>query len=143
MAISVGMSLRCMETLADISLVSCLDLYGLNLNAGSQHLQFKDDPSNVGIGVVWLTFRAAANLMIGAIGQAIPGGEKIDLGNDPELEDAKWYTHEQIREALRVGVSGLDEPPNPEYKEGNLRLPPATAVSFRWLFHNDVTDFRG
>lgn len=33
-----------------------------------------------------------ANLMIGAIGQAVSGGdgEKIDLGNDPELHDAKW-----------------------------------------------------
>lgn len=70
-----------------------------------------------------------ANLMIGAVGQAIPGGDKIDLGNDPELEDAKWYTHDEIREALRTGVSGIDEPVSPDYKEGNLRLPPATAIA--------------
>jgi ADP-ribose pyrophosphatase YjhB (NUDIX family) len=50
-----------------------------------------------------------ANLMIGAIGQAIPEGEKIDLGNDPELEDAKWFTLDEVREALRVGTSGLGE----------------------------------
>jgi NADH pyrophosphatase NudC (nudix superfamily) len=32
-----------------------------------------------------------ANLMIGAVGQALPGdGEKIHLGHDPELQDAKW-----------------------------------------------------
>ncbi|KAI9667086.1 MAG: NADH pyrophosphatase [Alyxoria varia] len=67
-----------------------------------------------------------ANLMIGAIGQAVPGSE-IDLGNDPELEDARWWTFEDLREALRVGTSGLGEPAGPEYKEGNLRLPPPTA----------------
>ena len=67
-----------------------------------------------------------ANLMIGAIGQAVPGSE-IDLGNDPELEDARWWTFEDVREALRVGTSGLGEPAGPEYKEGNLRLPPPTA----------------
>jgi NAD+ diphosphatase len=50
-----------------------------------------------------------ANLMIGAIGQAIPEGEKIDLGNDPELEDAKWFTLDEVREGLRVGTSGLGE----------------------------------
>ncbi|KAK2066543.1 hypothetical protein P8C59_000349 [Phyllachora maydis] len=32
------------------------------------------------------------SLMIGAVAQALPGdGEKIYLGNDAELEDAKWY----------------------------------------------------
>ena len=32
-----------------------------------------------------------ASLMIGAVAQALPGeGEKIHLGHDPELEDAKW-----------------------------------------------------
>jgi len=70
-----------------------------------------------------------ANLMIGAIGQAVPDGETIDLGNDPELEDAKWYTFEEVREALRVGTSGLSDPAGPEYKEGGLRLPPGTAIA--------------
>lgn len=50
-----------------------------------------------------------ANLMIGAIGQSIPEGETVDLGNDPELEDAKWFTFDEVREALRVGTSGLGE----------------------------------
>ncbi|EUC46168.1 hypothetical protein COCMIDRAFT_4676 [Bipolaris oryzae ATCC 44560] len=70
-----------------------------------------------------------ANLMIGAVGQAIPEGETIHLGHDAELEDAKWFTAEEVREALRVGTSGLGEGPGPEYKEGGLRLPPKTAIA--------------
>ncbi|KAK3707774.1 NADH pyrophosphatase [Vermiconidia calcicola] len=70
-----------------------------------------------------------ANLMIGAIGQAIPEGEKVDLGNDPELDDAKWVPFEEVRESLRVGTSGLGEDAGPEYKEGGLRLPPSTAIA--------------
>ncbi|KIW01572.1 uncharacterized protein PV09_07046 [Verruconis gallopava] len=74
-----------------------------------------------------------ANLMIGAIGQATPDGETIHLGHDAELEDAKWFTTEEVREALRVGTSGLGEAAGPEYKEGNLRLPPATAIAHQLL----------
>ena len=70
-----------------------------------------------------------ANLMIGAIGQAVPEGETIDLGNDPELEDAKWYTFDEVKEALRVGTSGIGEDAGPQYKEGGLRLPPGTAIA--------------
>ncbi|KAF1941190.1 NADH pyrophosphatase [Clathrospora elynae] len=70
-----------------------------------------------------------ANLMIGAIGQAIPEGENIHLGHDAELEDAKWFTAEEVREALRVGTSGLGEDAGAEYKEGGLRLPPKTAIA--------------
>ncbi|KAK5120831.1 hypothetical protein LTR85_005898 [Meristemomyces frigidus] len=70
-----------------------------------------------------------ANLMIGAVGQAIPEGETIDLGNDPELDDAKWFDFDEVRHALRVGTSGLGEDAGPEYKEGGLRLPPSTAIA--------------
>ena len=70
-----------------------------------------------------------ANLMIGAVGQAIPDGEKVDLGNDPELEEAKWFDFAEVREALRVGTSGLGEDAGAEYKEGGLRLPPPTAIA--------------
>lgn len=70
-----------------------------------------------------------ANLMIGAIGQAIPTGEEVNLGHDAELEDAKWFTLDEIRDALRVGTSGLGEAAGPEYKEGGLRLPPQTAIA--------------
>lgn len=70
-----------------------------------------------------------ANLMIGAIGQAIPGGEEVNLGHDAELEDAKWFTLDEVREALKVGTSGLGEEAGPGYKEGGLRLPPKTAIA--------------
>ncbi|KAH6654634.1 NADH pyrophosphatase [Truncatella angustata] len=75
-----------------------------------------------------------ANLMIGAIGQAQPGaGEKIDLGNDPELESAKWFPLEEVRTALLQGTSGLGEPAPDGYKEGDLRLPPQTAIANRLM----------
>jgi len=67
--------------------------------------------------------------MIGAIGQALETGEKIDLGNDPELDDAKWFSFDEVREALMNGTSALGGPPAPDYKEGNLRLPPRTAIA--------------
>lgn len=70
-----------------------------------------------------------ANLMIGAIGQATPDGEKINLGNDAELEDAKWFGVDEVREALRVGTSGIGEEPSAEYKQEGLRLPPPTAIA--------------
>lgn len=70
-----------------------------------------------------------ANLMIGAIGQAVASKEDIDLGNDPELDDAKWFTLEEVKDALVNGTSGLGEPAGPNYKEGGLRLPPRTAIA--------------
>ncbi|KAE8449650.1 hypothetical protein EG329_007980 [Mollisiaceae sp. DMI_Dod_QoI] len=74
-----------------------------------------------------------ANLMIGAIGQALPDGEHIHLEHDPELQDAKWVEMDEIREALKVGTSGLGEPPGEGYKEGGLRLPPKTAIANQLL----------
>lgn len=74
-----------------------------------------------------------ANLMIGAIGQSVPEGETIDLGNDPELDDAQWYDFDTVRQALRVGTSGLGEDAGPEYKEGGLRLPPETAIAHQLM----------
>ena len=74
-----------------------------------------------------------ANLMIGAIAQALPDGETIHLEYDPELEDAKWVDMNEIREALRVGTSGLGEPAGEGYKEGGLRLPPKTAIANQLL----------
>lgn len=70
-----------------------------------------------------------ANLMIGAVAQAVVGGEEIVLKHDPELEDAKWVGVEEVREALRVGTSGLGEEPREGYVEGGLRLPPRTAIA--------------
>ncbi|KAL8943329.1 MAG: hypothetical protein Q9211_001024 [Gyalolechia sp. 1 TL-2023] len=74
-----------------------------------------------------------ANLMIGAIAQCIPDGEEIVLKHDPELESARWASLDEVREALRVGTSGLDEPSQDGYKEGNLRLPPGTAIANQLL----------
>ncbi|KXJ94285.1 NUDIX hydrolase domain-like protein [Microdochium bolleyi] len=74
-----------------------------------------------------------ANLMIGAVGQALPDGEKIDLGNDPELEKAKWFTFDEVREGLRNGIAGLDEPAPSTLKEGGIRLPPHTAIANRLI----------
>lgn len=74
-----------------------------------------------------------ANLMIGAIGQALPDGEKIHLEHDPELEDAKWVEMDEIRQALKVGTSGLGEPAGEGYVEGGLRLPPKTAIANQLL----------
>lgn len=76
-----------------------------------------------------------ANLMIGAIAQAVPGpaGEEIVLTNDPELEHARWVDLDEVKEALRYGTSGLGEPPPKGYKEGKIRLPPRTAIANRLL----------
>lgn len=75
-----------------------------------------------------------ANLMIGAVAQTVGGeGEEIVLKHDPELEDARWVGIEEMREALRVGVSGLGEEAPEGYKEGGLRLPPRTAIANQLL----------
>lgn len=74
-----------------------------------------------------------ASLMIGAIAQTIPNGEEIVLKHDPELEDAKWVGFDEIREALRVGTSAIGEGPGKDYRPGNLRLPPATAIAHQLL----------
>ncbi len=74
-----------------------------------------------------------ASLMLGALAQALPDGEAIDLGHDAELDDAKWFTVAEVREALGVGTSAIGEEPGPEYREGGLRLPQATAIANRLL----------
>jgi NAD+ diphosphatase len=71
-----------------------------------------------------------ANLMIGAIAQVSdPAHETIHLEHDPELEDAKWFPIAEIEEALKNGASMLGAPPSKDYVEGNLRLPPVTAIA--------------
>jgi len=71
-----------------------------------------------------------ANLMIGAIAQvASVEDEVIKLEYDPELEIAKWFTLEEVQEALSHGTSGLGDDAPDGYKEGSLRLPPPTAIA--------------
>ncbi|KAK5988919.1 putative NADH pyrophosphatase [Cladobotryum mycophilum] len=72
-----------------------------------------------------------SSLMIGAIAQALPDGEAIEL-NDKELEDARWFSFNEVREALTLGTSALGEEPSKEYT-GDLRLPPPQAIANRLL----------
>ncbi|KAK3944581.1 NUDIX hydrolase domain-like protein [Diplogelasinospora grovesii] len=75
-----------------------------------------------------------ASLMIGAVGQALPGdGEKVYLGNDAELEDARWFAFDEVKEALQNGTSSLGEATPEGWKEGALRLPPQTAIANRLM----------
>ncbi|RKF54665.1 putative NADH pyrophosphatase [Erysiphe neolycopersici] len=74
-----------------------------------------------------------ANLMIGTISQALPDGETIHLEHDPELEDAQWFTFDEVREALNDKASSSREMQNSEDYVGNLRLPPRTAIANRLL----------
>ena len=75
-----------------------------------------------------------ASLMIGAIAQALPGdGENIYLGHDAELESAKWFPLDEVKEALVSGVSNLGEAAPEGYVEGALRLPPRTAIANRLI----------
>lgn len=73
-----------------------------------------------------------ASLMIGAVGQAVDGGSDVHL-RDEELEDAKWVSIEELKEALRGATSGLDAPPGEGYKEGSMRLPPKTAIAHQLM----------
>ena len=71
-----------------------------------------------------------ANLMIGAIGQTSdPAYETICLDHDAELEDARWFTIDEAEEGLNFGATNLGGNPSPGYKEGGLKLPPATAIA--------------
>ncbi|MCJ1314329.1 NADH pyrophosphatase [Agyrium rufum] len=84
-----------------------------------------------------------ANLMIGAVGVAVEGQDKVLLEHDPELEDARWWSLEDVKEGLRVGTSGLGEGPGEDYKEGGLRLPPRTAIANQLLEAVCHQDFGG
>ena len=74
-----------------------------------------------------------ANLMIGAIAQAVPGGEVIDLGNDPELEDAQWCDLKELRKALNNSSNGIDNLFDEKSTVGSLKLPPRTAIANQLL----------
>ncbi|KAJ6444799.1 NADH pyrophosphatase [Purpureocillium lavendulum] len=73
-----------------------------------------------------------STLMLGAIAQALPGQEDITL-NDQELESAKWFTVDEVREALSRGTSALGGPAPEGYKEGSLRVPPPQAIANRLM----------
>lgn len=73
-----------------------------------------------------------SSLMIGAIAQAVPGGEDIVL-NDKELESAKWFGMDEVRRALVLTAGNLGGPAPEGYKEGDLRLPPSQAIANRLI----------
>ncbi|EGR46620.1 uncharacterized protein TRIREDRAFT_80122 [Trichoderma reesei QM6a] len=72
-----------------------------------------------------------SSLMIGAVAQALPDGEEIEL-LDRELEAAKWFTFDEVREALRNGTSALGDPV-PEGYEGPLCVPPRQAIAHQLM----------
>ena len=80
-----------------------------------------------------------ANLMIGAVAQAVRGGEEISLEHDKEeLEDARWVEVEEIERMLRGAEKGLDQvlAGDMEKKEEEgvgMRLPPKTTISHQLL----------
>lgn len=63
-----------------------------------------------------------SNLMIGTIAQSLPGS-KIDLGNDPELEDALWFSRDELLDAGVMGIDGQGE------KEKKFSCPPEMAIA--------------
>ena len=75
-----------------------------------------------------------ANLMLGAIGQALPGpGEQIHLGHDQELDDARWFPLDEVRAALLAPGPPLGEEPRDGENTGPLRTPPQTAIANRLM----------
>lgn len=65
--------------------------------------------------------------MIGCIAETLESGEEINLGNDAELEDAKWFTFDEAREALKKHEWGN----NDAGTEPKLSLPPSIAIANR------------
>jgi len=59
---------------------------------------------------------------------ALADDESIFLGHDPELADARWFSKEEVRTALYEN-SGSPFEPVPKDKEGQLRLPPDSAIA--------------
>lgn len=63
-----------------------------------------------------------ANLMLGAFGQAVPGGEAIRLDLDNELEDARFFSRGEV-----LGV--LERPGGSMAPDAPLRFPGPTAIA--------------
>ncbi|KAL2111401.1 hypothetical protein VUR80DRAFT_10124 [Thermomyces stellatus] len=76
-----------------------------------------------------------ASLMLGAVACALPDGEGIHLGHDPELEDAKWVTVEEVRKALKVPRPPADSVSASAngIEDGSFYLPPHTAIAHQLL----------
>ncbi|ODQ52618.1 hypothetical protein SAICODRAFT_57814 [Saitoella complicata NRRL Y-17804] len=73
-----------------------------------------------------------ANIMIGCIAEALPTSTTVDLGNDPELEDARWFTREEVQTALESATFGIFDGVEEEWK-GGLRVPPDSAIAHKLM----------
>jgi len=77
--------------------------------------------------------------MIGCIGEALEDGEQICLGHDPELQDAKWFPMEEVKEALeKAKVMPGDKAPTVKENgagemEERLRVPKVTAIAYQLM----------
>ena len=115
------------------------------------------EESGVRVGRVQLvssqTWPYPAGLMVGCVGVAAPGEglrrgatgaweRERAQGNDGELEDARWWPVETVRGALEAATESLDKATrergkgeawvDQEWKggkDGELRLPPKTAIA--------------
>ncbi|SPO02780.1 related to NADH pyrophosphatase [Cephalotrichum gorgonifer] len=74
-----------------------------------------------------------ASLMLGAVACALPDGEAIHLGHDPELEDAKWVTIKELRELLKVTRPSAESVATNGAGSDALFLPPHTAIAHQLL----------
>ncbi|KAJ3037955.1 Peroxisomal NADH pyrophosphatase nudt12 [Rhizophlyctis rosea] len=67
-----------------------------------------------------------SQLMFGCMAQAVSEDIKLE---DKELDDARWWTRDEVRAALKAGVGHQNLDP-PEGKDGTkLWLPPAYAIA--------------
>lgn len=75
-----------------------------------------------------------STLMVGCLGQVVPGGEIIDLGNDPELENARWFTRDELGSAGTMGKESKPGEQDPEFS-----TPPEMAIAKQLIkcFVND------
>lgn len=70
-----------------------------------------------------------ASLMMGCLGIAKPGGEKISFP-EAELDDARWFEFSEVSEALETGASNLTDQAPPGT---SLRIPPSTAIAHQLM----------
>lgn len=81
-----------------------------------------------------------ASLMLGAVACALPDGEGIHLGHDPELDDARWVTVEEVRKALKIprqlhASAAVENGAEADkaVDDGAFYLPPPTAIAHQLL----------
>lgn len=71
-----------------------------------------------------------STLLIGAMGQCVPGGEDITYP-ESELEEAKWFELAEVEHALNNGANAMWEPPIKGYV--GPRVPPPQLMAHQLL----------